>query len=61
MGVKGGDKVILIEKDDGYFIANANKLALQKAQEGFAGEADRLNLKTVDDVVKLIHDFREGK
>jgi AbrB family looped-hinge helix DNA binding protein len=61
LGVKGGDKVVLFEREDGYFIANANKLALQRAQEGFAGEAERLGLNTVDDVVRLVHDVRDGK
>jgi len=58
LGVKGGDKVILIEKEDGYLIANANEIALKKAQDAFAGEAERLGLKDIDDVVKLIHEAR---
>jgi bifunctional DNA-binding transcriptional regulator/antitoxin component of YhaV-PrlF toxin-antitoxin module len=61
LGVRGGDKVVLVERDGGYFMANANQLALQNAQEGFAGEADRLGLNTIDDVVQLIHDVRAGK
>jgi AbrB family looped-hinge helix DNA binding protein len=59
LGVKGGDKVVLIEQGDGFFIANSNKLALKAAQKAFAGEADRLGIKTADDVTELIHQIRD--
>lgn len=59
LGVKGGDKVVLVERDNGYFITNANRLALQEAQASFSGVADKLGLKDLDDVVSLIHEARE--
>ena len=59
LGVKGGDKVVLIERDNGYFITNANRLALQEAQTSFSGVADKLGLKDLDDVVNFIHEARE--
>ena len=61
LGVKNGDKIALVEHADGYLIANADRLALRELQVGFAGEAERLGLKTLDDVVRLIHDLREDK
>ena len=61
LGVKGGDKVILMEQGGGFFIANANEIALKKAQDAFAGEAERLGLKDIDDVVNLIHGVRKNR
>ena len=59
LGVRGGDKVVLVERGDGYFIANANRLALKDAQAAFGGVAEKLGLKNPDDVVDLIHQARE--
>jgi len=61
LGVKGGDKVILIEREDGYFIANANRLAVKELQDGLAGVAEKLGLKSEDDVVDLVHRVRNGE
>ena len=61
LGVNGGDKVILIEREDGYFIANANRLAVKELQDGLAGVAEKLGLKSEDDVVDLVHRVRNGK
>jgi len=36
-------------------------LALEELQKEFEGEAERLGLKTEDDVVNLIKDFRKER
>ena len=61
LGVKGGDKVVLVEKKNGFFIANANRLALKELQDGLEGVAERLGLKSEDDVVDLVHRVRRGE
>ena len=61
LGVKGGDKVIFIEENGRILIENANMLALKEAQVGFAGEAERLGLKTEEDVVNLVKEVRYSK
>lgn len=38
-----------------------NKKVIEKIQKDFEGEAERLNLKTEDDVVKLIKEFRKER
>jgi antitoxin PrlF len=37
---------------------NAAMIALKNAQDAFAGEAERLDLKTEQDVVNLVKDVR---
>ena len=58
LGVKDGDKVIFIEENGRIIMENAAMIALKIAQEAFAGEADRLGLKTEQDVVDMIKDVR---
>ena len=36
-------------------------VALEKMQDAFEGEAERLNLTTEDDVVQMIKEFRKDK
>lgn len=36
-------------------------LALEKIQDAFEGEAERLDLKTEEDVVKMIKEFRKNR
>lgn len=58
LGVKNGDKVIFIEENGRIIIENAAMVALKNAQDAFAGEAERLGLKTEQDVVDLVKDVR---
>jgi bifunctional DNA-binding transcriptional regulator/antitoxin component of YhaV-PrlF toxin-antitoxin module len=67
LGVRGGDKVILLEQEDGFLIrnsdliANKNLAALKQWQDDMAGVAERLGLKDEDDVVEMIHAVRRGE
>jgi hypothetical protein len=42
-------------------MGNAAMLALKMAQESFNGEAERLGLKTEQDVVDLVKDVRRNQ
>ncbi len=58
LGVKDGDKVIFIEENGRIIIENAAMIALKNAQDAFTGEAERLGLKSDQDVVNLVKDVR---
>jgi AbrB family looped-hinge helix DNA binding protein len=58
LNLKDGDKVAFIEKDGQYTVVNPTILAFENAQKAFDGEAERLGLKDVDDVVKMIKELR---
>jgi len=58
LGVKDGDKVIFIEENGRIIMENAAMIALKNAQDAFAGEAERLGLKTEQDVVDLVKEVR---
>jgi AbrB family looped-hinge helix DNA binding protein len=58
LNLKEGDKLIFIEKDGNIVIANSAMVALQQVQNAFEGEAERLGLKTEQDVVDLVDEIR---
>lgn len=60
LGVKDGDKVVFLEENGRIVMGNAAMLALKMAQESFTGEAERLGLKTEQDVVDLVKDVRRN-
>lgn len=61
LDLKEGSKVIFIQKGNDIVIQNSAMVALEKIQTAFEGEAERLGLKTEDDVVKLVKEFRKER
>jgi len=58
LNLKDGGKIGFIEKDGELKIVNPTVLAFEEMQDAMAGEAERLGLKDVDDVVKMIKEMR---
>ena len=42
-------------------IKNDAMIALEKIQDAFEGEAERLGLETEEDIVKMIKEFRKDR
>jgi len=61
LGLKEGSKILFFKRGNEVIIKNATMLALEELQKEFEGEAERLGLKTEDDVVNLIKDFRKER
>ncbi|MCL2410317.1 MAG: AbrB/MazE/SpoVT family DNA-binding domain-containing protein [Treponema sp.] len=61
LNLKDGDKVAFIENDGQYTIVNPTMLAFEKIRNAMEGEAERLGLKDVDDVVTMIKELRNEK
>ena len=57
--LKEGSKIIFIQRGKDIIIKNSAMLALEKIQEEFTGEAERLGLADEDDVVNMIKEFRK--
>ncbi|MGV8082516.1 MAG: AbrB/MazE/SpoVT family DNA-binding domain-containing protein [Coriobacteriia bacterium] len=58
LGVKDGDKVIFVEENGRIIMENAAMIALKNAQTAFVGEAERLGLKTEQDIVDMVKEVR---
>jgi AbrB family looped-hinge helix DNA binding protein len=58
LNLTDGDKVAFIEKDGQYMIVNPTVLAFENVQQAFNGEAERLGICDVDDVVEMIKGIR---
>jgi AbrB family looped-hinge helix DNA binding protein len=61
LNLKEGDKVIFIEENGRVVMENSTKVALREVQEAFAGEAERAGLKTEEDIVDLVKQYRKEK
>ncbi|MBR1883935.1 MAG: AbrB/MazE/SpoVT family DNA-binding domain-containing protein [Clostridia bacterium] len=58
LNLKDGDKVAFIEKDGNFIIINPISIAIDNARNAFKGEAERLGLKTEEDVACLVKSVR---
>ncbi|MDD6735078.1 MAG: type II toxin-antitoxin system PrlF family antitoxin [Clostridiales bacterium] len=58
MKLKEGDKICFFEQDGRIYVENSALLAFEKIQKDFEGEAERLGLETIDDVVALVKEVR---
>ena len=61
LNLNDGDKVAFIEKDGHFMLVNPVTLAIEEARAGFAGEAERLGLKTEQDVADMINEIRKER
>lgn len=59
LNLKDGDKVIFIEENGRVVMENSTKVALREVQDAFYGEAQRLGLKTEDDVDDMVKQVRK--
>ena len=61
LGLREGDKVLFLEQDGRVLMVNSSLEAIQRAQEAFAGEAERVGLADEDDVVNMLKAFRQER
>lgn len=61
LGVRDGDKVMFLDEGQGVVMVNASVQALIEAQADFAGVADRLGIKTEQDVVDMVKEVRRER
>ena len=61
LGVKDGDKVVFLEQDGRIIMENSVMLALKDAQDAFRGEAERLGLKSEEDVAAMVKEVRRER
>lgn len=61
LNLKEGSKILFIQKGNDIVIKNSAMIALEKIQDAFEGEAERLGLETEDDIAKLIKEFRKNR
>ncbi len=59
--IKEGSKIIFLQKGNDIVIKNAAMIALEKIQDAFDGEAERLGLETEEDVVKMVKEYRKER
>ncbi|MCL2360691.1 MAG: hypothetical protein FWC73_02620 [Defluviitaleaceae bacterium] len=50
-----------IEQDGKFLLVNPVSLAIDEARKGFAGEAERLELKLEQDVADMVNEIRKAR
>jgi AbrB family looped-hinge helix DNA binding protein len=58
LGVQTGDRVTLIRKDDQVIMMNSAVYAMKMLQTAMAGEAEKVGLKSEEDVMAMIAAMR---
>jgi AbrB family looped-hinge helix DNA binding protein len=58
LGVQTGDRVTLIRKDDQVIMMNAAIYAMKMLQAALDGEAEKVGIKSDDDVSAIIAEMR---
>jgi AbrB family looped-hinge helix DNA binding protein len=61
LGVKDGDEVVFLEQDGRIVMENSINPALKEVQAAFAGEAERLGLKTEQDIADMVKEIRRER
>ena len=54
-----GDKVVIFEENGRYYMENSAALAFQKAEDAFAGEAERAGFQDEEDMQNYMKDLRK--
>ena len=61
LGLKTGDKILFLQNRNGEIVlSNASSNALLKAQNSFSGLAEKLGVKSEDDVQALVDSVRHA-
>jgi AbrB family looped-hinge helix DNA binding protein len=60
LGVKAGDRVVLVSIDGEVIMMNPAIYALKTIQKNMEGKAEAVGIRNEDDVVKLIREIRSG-
>ena len=56
-----GDRVAFVEKEGRIELINSNDAAFARVREAFDGEAEKLGIHSIDDVVEMIKAMRSEK
>ena len=61
LGVKSGDRVVLVSVDGEVMMMNPALFALKVLQKNMEGRAEAAGIRDEDDIVKLVREVRSGR
>lgn len=56
--LKAGDKIVILEEDGRFYFENSAMLAFKRAEEAFAGEAQKAGFTTEDEMQDYMKEIR---
>lgn len=57
--LKAGDKIVIFEENGRFYFENSAMLAFKRAEEAFAGEAQRVGFQTEEDMQDYMKEIRK--
>lgn len=58
LNLKAGDKVVILEEDGRFYFENSAMLAFKRAEEAFAGEAQKAGFTTEEEMQDYMKEIR---
>ena len=57
--LKAGDKIVILEENGRFYIENSAMLAFKRAEEAFAGEAEKAGFATEEEMQDYMKEIRK--
>lgn len=57
--LKAGDKIVILEEDGRFYFENSAMLAFKRAEEAFAGEAQKAGFTTEEEMQEYMKEIRK--
>ncbi len=57
--LKAGDKIVILEENGRFYFENSAMLAFQRAEEAFAGEAERAGFTSEEEMQDYMKEIRK--
>lgn len=58
LNLKAGDKIVILEEDGRFYFENSAMLAFKRAEEAFAGEAQKAGFTTEEEMQDYMKEIR---
>ena len=57
--LRAGDKIVILEENGRFYFENSAMLAFKRAEEAFAGEAQKAGFETEEDMQEYMKEIRK--
>lgn len=57
--LKAGDKIVILEENGRFYFENSSRLAFQRVEEAFTGEAQKAGFQTEQDMQEYMKELRK--
>lgn len=59
LNLKAGDKIVILEENGRFYLENSAMLAFKRAEDAFAGEAEKAGFTTEEEMQEYMREIRK--